>query len=379
MKILHLITSLKVGGAESALYNLLSKLKEDESSKHHVAYFYDGPNVTKIKNLGIDTYKIDSLFCMYDPFFYFKLKKLIKKLKPDIIHSALWSANIFARVLGKKLNIPVLCDLHSNFLYDGKLRIKLEKFFIKYPAKYIAVSNITKDGFDKAVISLEKNKTKRNLIRSNLSVIQNGIDVDEIKQKALENKLTKKDLGFNDDTFVVGAVGRLEPIKSYDLLIKAFALLLEDKKNIKLCLVGDGSQMEELKELAGKLGVAKDVLFVGQRTDAYCFYPLFNCFVLSSQSEGLSISLLEALCFGLPIVSTHRYQKHDLLVNNKNGFLVPVNNEHKLAKAIGDIYYNPTLSLGMKNNNLDLVKSKFEINRIVDLYQKKYKDLIFKS
>ncbi|MCF7799893.1 glycosyltransferase [Candidatus Babeliales bacterium] len=379
MKVLHLITSLKIGGAESALYNLLLKLKSDNTIKHYVVYFYYGPNVNKIKKLGIDTYKINGLFCKYDPFFYFKLKKIVKKINPDIIHSALWSSNLFARIIGNKLKIPVICDLHSNFLHDGKLRIFLEKLFLSLPAHYIAVSNTAKDGFQKAIIKNCKNK---DFVKTKLNIISNGIDYKNIVNKSEQIKFKKQDLGFFQDTFVFGAVGRLEPIKSYDLLIKAFAIFLKNLKTdnrVKLCLVGDGSQKLKLEEQAKTLGIFHKIFFAGEQTEILKFYKIFDCFVLSSQTEGLSISLLEALCFGLPIITTHRYEKHDVLTDQKNGFIVPANNELKLSQAMQSIYYNSTLREKIKTNNLNLVKYNFCIDNTVELYKKVYINIFNKK
>jgi len=404
LKVLHLITSLKIGGAESALYNLLFNLKEDKNIKNYVIYFYDGSNVDKIKKLGIDTYKVNGIFCKYDPFFYFKLKKIIKKINPDIIHSALWAANIFARIIGNKLKIPVICDLHSNFLHDGKLRIFLEKLFLNFPAYYIAVSNTAKDGFQKII----KNHKNKNLIKSKLNIIPNGIDYKNIIKKAEQISFDKEKLGFIQNTFVFGAVGRLEPIKSYDLLIKAFAIFLkqcsfkwipqthhelkaktpfdkfsanacERAHDIKLILVGDGSQKSKLEELAKDLGIFHKIFFAGEQTEVLKFYKIFDCFVLSSQSEGLSISLLEALCFGLPIITTHRYEKHDVLTDYENGFIVPANNASKLAQAMQNIYYNSALREKIKINNLNLVKFKFDIDNTVDLYKKIYINIFDKK
>ena len=380
MKILHVITSLKIGGAESALYNLLEKFKNGKD-EHYVAYFYDGPNVLKIKKLGFSVFQIKGLIYKYDFFAYLRLKKLVKKINPDVIHSALWSANIFSKLIAKKFNIPLICDLHSNFSYDGKLRGWIEKFTVKMADKYVAVSNSAKNGFIKTIIEELKNKSDQKKLINKILMIQNGIDVEKVRKKAFENKLSKEDLGFKSNDFIVGAVGRLEPIKSYDLLIESFALLCAKtkKKNIKLCIVGDGSQISFLKSLTEKLKISNQVNFVGQRTDVYRFYTIFDCFVLSSVSEGLSIALLEALCFGLPIITTSHDFKHDVIVNCQNGFLIPERNKLKLAQAIEKLYADSMLVKKIRQANLELVKSKFEIDRVKNNYQNLYIDLLDKG
>jgi len=378
VKILHVITSLKIGGAESALYNFLEKTINDGNT-HSVAFFYDGPNVSRIKKLGIPVFKVKGLFFKYDLVAYVRLKNLIKKIKPDIIHSALWSANFLSRLIANKLKIPVICGLHSNFTFDGKLRGWLEKFIVNKADKYVAVSSTAKDGFVKTVLNNIKDKNVQKELNSKIVLIQNGIDVDAIQKKASGKNISKQDLGFKQNDFIVGAVGRLDPIKSYDLLIRSFALFFKkitnSNKAVKLCIVGDGSERLKLEELANNLGITSCVKFVGQRTDTHNFYPLFDCFVLSSVSEGLSIALLEALSFGLPIITTHRGLKHDVIVDAQNGFLVPVEDEIALARRLEELYLNSEISKKMRAANLELVKTKFDISRTVDDYKEIYFEL----
>lgn len=405
MKILHIITSLKIGGAESALFNLLSKFQEQNLDQHFVAYFYDGPNVKKIKNLGIPVFKISGFIFKYDPLTYFRLKKLVQKIKPDILHCALWTANIFGRLIGKSLNIPVICDLHSNFSHDGSLRIFIEKFFVKKNATYIAVSNSAKDGFLNSVVKKIHNQKQQEKIQKNTFLIRNGIDFGQVKQKASLNKITREEIGLKSTDFVVGSVGRLDPIKSQDVLIKGFALFCQnltivpldtnckanhseqtgtDKlfeevpsqiRTPKLCLIGDGPARNSLETLVKNLSIENKVIFLGQKDDACNFYPLFDCFALSSKSEGLSIALLEALCFGLPIITTHNSTKHDVIIDGENGFLIPVGNTEKISEAIKKLYKNYDLIKKIKALNLELVKAQFEINNTTQEYQKLYLQL----
>ncbi len=390
MKIFHVITSLKIGGAESALFNFLQKSIHDKNT-HIIAYFYPGPNLEKIKNLGFKTYHIKGLFWKYDLFAYKKLKTIIKKHNPDVIHSALWSANLFSKLITKSLDIPIVCDLHSNFLYDGKIRRLIEKLTLFKANKYIAVSNSVKEGF----LSAFKKESKK--LEPKIIVIPNAIDTNIDKQP--EQTITKKDMGFDSSDFIVGAVGRLEKIKSYDLLIKSFATVCNKIKKInslnkhnmnylkpiKLCIVGEGSQKKNLIRLVKQLNLQKNILFTGMRSDTYNFYPLFDCLAISSQSEGLSIALLEALTFGLPIISTSNSketfnvkEQHDILINKINGLIVPSQDQNKLAIAIETLYLNHNLCAKMRISNKQLVKNQFSIDQLIIKYNSVYKSLVNK-
>jgi glycosyltransferase involved in cell wall biosynthesis len=390
MKVLHIITSLKIGGAESALYNFLEYItakKSDLASHHYVAYFHHGPNVEKINSLGIKTYHIKGLIFIYDPLFFICLKRVICKISPNIIHTALWSANIIGRLLGKYIEIPVICDLHGNSFHEGYFRNKLDQHTVGLAYKNIAVSNSVIEAYQKNIIKNFHKKSLQKKVFSRVVVIQNGIDVKLIRNKTVNQKSFRSKIGLNKNDFVIGTVGRLDPIKSYDVLIKAFSMFFENYKTIftpefqhpKLCIVGEGKDEQKLKYLSERFNLTKHVIFAGAHPDAYKFYPLFSCFVLSSQSEGLSIALLEALAFGLPVITTNNGSTHEVISDKINGFLVPINNPNKLAEAFIKLYNNQPLLIKMKAANKQLVEKFFNIEKVVYNYKKIYQEVFVKT
>jgi len=366
MKVVHLITSLKMGGAETALFNMLKQF--ENKHEHIVIYFHKGPILEKIKILGIKTYQVQ-----YNLLTIFRLFFLIKKIKPNLIHSALWSANILGRITSKLTKISLICDYHGPITDQGYFRNLVEISTINIPKQFIAVAKSVEKDFHKFI------STKKSAItlRNKMVLIQNGIDLNEINDHIIKQLGFKKEnLGFDKDDFIIGSVGRHEEIKSYQVLIMAFKIFLDNIKTskAKLCLIGYGSKTVELKSLTKKLSLENQILFTGQRNDAFNFYPTFDCFALSSKSEGLSIALLEAMAFGLPLISTHNSSEHDLIIDGKNGFLVKPNNPQKLAETLLKFYLNPNLKSSMKKANLEIANSTFNIKlaakRLETLYQK---------
>ncbi|MBS1987988.1 glycosyltransferase [Candidatus Dependentiae bacterium] len=381
MKILHFITSLKMGGAETALTNFLTYTlqKLPDRTKHTVIYLYDGPHVKKINDLGIPVFQLKGLVHHYDPVAFFRLIRIIKKIKPNVIHTSLWSANIMGRLAGKILGIPVISDLHGSAVDEGNFRNRLDALTAPLAHTIIAVSASVQNAYQFAVIPKIIGEKRRELVTQNICVINNGIDIGRVRDIARQgdktNTVARSTFGWTEHDFVIGAVGRLEPIKSYDVLIRAFALLLKNKnlnKLPKLCLIGDGSEMHKLKALALTLGVENNIYFASSRSDAIKFYPLFDCFALSSKSEGLSIALLEALCFGLPIVSTHSGIQHDVITHQVNGLLVPIGDEQALAQALLTLINNKKLVDSMHAANLELIKS-FDLAQTINAYHKLYR------
>ena len=381
MKILHLITGLKIGGAESALFNFLAALPTNLRQNHVVAYFYYGRTVEKIKGLGIKTYELAGKKRTYTLGSLVKLNSLIRAFKPNIIHSSLWSANIIGRIFSWWHNIPLVCDLHGDSFDEGKLRNFFDRLTVKLPKAFVAVGDRVADSYRKNIIGAVKSEISQKKITERLIVIKNGIDVQALQNNIAKSLLTRRDAGIPENAVVVGAVGRFESIKSYDVLIKSFAKLLKAcgdtiGKKPFLCLIGDGSQKSFLLKLIKDLGIQQDVLLPGFRDDCYAWYPLFDCFAMSSQSEGISIAMLEAMAAGLPVVTTHETNQHDVIVDEVHGFLVPVNDCEAYAQTLLRLYQNPELCKSMRQKNAVLIASNFNIKSVVDAYYKVYQRLI---
>jgi glycosyltransferase involved in cell wall biosynthesis len=369
MKVVHLITSLQTGGAETMLVRLLSSFK-NSTSEHVVIYFKSGPNAALIKQSGIEAHHVQGLLSPYDPVGLKRLVSLCKALKPDIIDSSLWSANIASRFLARHLGIPLINQFHSNVRDHGTLRNTLEKLTITMPDHIIAVSHSARQALEEHIIS-KLSPRKQSLVNARISVIQNGID----HQAILAQGAIKPAHSMPNNAFVVGAVGRLVTIKRYDNLLKAFARARAQLDNLHLLIVGDGPERQNLEALSATLGINAHVTFAGSTPSAAPFYPLMNCFVLSSQSEGLSVAMLEALCFGLPVITTHDSKQHDVITHGVNGYLVAPSDNEALANALIEVARNKAATHAMKSANEALVANHFSLTKMSERYTHLYKKL----
>ena len=382
MKIVHLISSLQLGGAETALCNLLEQLQQ-YGDEHHVIYFYDGPLAERIRALNIPLYHVTGLVRGYDVYGIWQVHQLIKKLKPDILHTALWTANQVSRLLGWWHNIPTINELHGDVAHEGWLRNSVDRFTVGLPSALVAVSDSVLESHDTAILRY-LSATKKNRVQARCMVIRNGISVATLMNKIENNPLSRLEIGLTAGDIVFGSIGRLEPIKSYHLLLQAVALLKmqvspEFAARIKVCLVGDGSQRVFLEQEAIRLGLAKSVVFAGMRVDAYRFYPLFDCFVLSSQSEGLSIALLEAMAAGLPVVTTHNGARHDAITSGINGYLALVNDVPHLVGCLASVLFLFNDSVALQRvfcANKQAVLACFSLEKTAEKYQDLYHKLL---
>ncbi|MGE0206635.1 MAG: glycosyltransferase [Candidatus Babeliales bacterium] len=352
-KIAHIISSLKRGGAESLLVDLLADLGHYE---HHVIFFHDGPNRERLHELGIKTYQVKGLLFLYDPIFFIRLYQLVKLLKPDCMHTALWIANFAGRIIAKMLAIPLVSVIHLGIHQDGKIRNILDSFTFGLSQKIIAVS-------DEVAESLEE---KNWVPASSITVIKNGISKERVLRQATKDPLTRQELGIADDAFVIGSVGRFIARKNFELLLDAFADVAPKIPHAVLVLVGFGPLEQILRKRAFDLGIDRKVHFVVGRS-AYGCYPLFDCFVLPSLQEGLSIALLEALCFGLPVIVTGFNGLHEVITTGKEGYVINAGNKEQLSEKILALADNGCRA-SMKSASLDLVETRFSMKSMSKHY-----------
>jgi glycosyltransferase involved in cell wall biosynthesis len=363
--ILHIITSLKIGGAETLLVDFLEHPSSGQVN-HQVVFFHDGPNRQRLLKLGIPCYQIKGMLCMYDPIFFIRLYKLIKHINPDCIHSWLWSANIAARLVGKFLHIPLLNSFHLGVDLDGFLRNVIDRYTLRIPDRLIAVSQGV------AVSLVEKFTIYK---PERLKVIKNGIDPQEIITKSKKSLMQRKALGLNQDHYVIGSVGRWIARKNYTFLIELFAQLCERHSSVRLVLLGKGEKKKVLQDHVAQLGLQEKVLFI-EGQPALGYYPIFDCFIQTSFKEGISIALLEAMSCSLPCIITEPSGLHEVIIDDHNGIIVPSYNHDDVCDALEKLMGNNQQAVTLGKNAYQTIETDFALSNMVEAYHQEYSQLI---
>jgi glycosyltransferase EpsD len=185
----------------------------------------------------------------------------------------------------------------------------------------------------------------------------------------------KKKLGIKKGTYIVGCVSRHVEQKNLNLLLNAFAKFTNDNSNIetKLILIGKGYLTFDLKNLAINLGINNKIVWVSHTNNINLYFKLFNVFCICSKYEGFGLVLLEALAFGLPIVATKSGSFPEIVINNRNGYLVDRNNIDNFSYRIKDsLRLIKTSNFKEKqqkylNNNFSLKKVFLDTEKIYKL------------
>jgi L-malate glycosyltransferase len=365
MHLVHITASLGIGGAESVLCTLVQELQKMSVAQTVIA-FRDGPYAARIRGAGIHVEVINGLFCRYDPFFWYRLFRCVRRLHPDCIHSLLWASNIAARIIGKMLNVPVVSGIHNSTVLYGKLCNWVDRMTLPLACHVVVIH----EGVQASVVA--RCPQHRYLP---VTVIHNCVDCKEVHQQASADLHNRAEFGLTKDHFVIGAVGRLIPIKRYDLLIDQFARVHRQKPHARLMLIGYGPEEARLRQLAEKVGVKGFVFFVVGK-QAYGYFPLFDCFVLPSLTEGPAIALLEAMSFGLPCVVTHDMPSHPVITHNENGILLNAYDKDALNAALILLLENKKIAEQLGACAQMTVQSLFSAKTMTENYYAVFKEAV---
>lgn len=328
-KILHVITSLGLGGAENLLLSYLKNLDKNKFS-FYVCCLRDKPDDLSFEiseYAQIINLKMKSKF---NPLVVFRLLKVIKRIKPEIIHSHLFQARIYTTFAHLLYRRGVLITHKHSIVNPRKHHIfmLLELVAIMFNKKVIAISESVKQSLCKYEF----------IPREKIFVLTNSIDYLKF------NEASKNKTYLIDKSIVIGTVGRVEREKGINYLLLAMEIILKQHPYAKLEIIGDGSRFNELKSLAEKIGISNSVIFFGKLVNTIPNYGRMDVFVLPSILEGFGLVLLEAMAAGIPVVATNVHGIKEVVVDGKSGILVPPKNPEAIAQAVTRIIEDPQLS-----------------------------------
>lgn len=207
-----------------------------------------------------------------------------------------------------------------------------------------------------------------------LAVIPNAVEPG-MYEGAAGPQRSGEALGLPAGALAVGIVARLVPVKDHRTVLRAAAEVFQDVPEAHLLVVGDGPLRGELEALARDLGIAERTRFLGLRTDVPALLPCLDLIVLSSLHEGTSLTLLEAMASGLPVVATAVGGTPEVVLHERTGLLVPPRRPDLLAQAITRLLRSPRRREEMGQAGQARVVARFGIQAMVEAYQRLYEEL----
>ena len=367
--ILHAIDTTGPGGAETVFLDLVEKLRIDGYQNYAII---KGPGWVEdqLKKREIDYHIIKPYGFLSIPY-YFDLLKVIRRRNTRLVHAHLLGSTLTYSILALLARIPVVATLH------GRVDVNPNE-------RFMAIKNrIMKMGVTRLVAvsrDLASYIATRKLFRQkDIQVIYNGIE--ESRYGKSTNQSLRARLGITNEAILVGCLGNVRPAKSYDVLIRAAALLLRDEYNGReLHFVVAGHQkpdlMAKLQDLIQQCGIEDKIHFIGFHDNTAEFLGQLDYFALSSSSEGFSIATIEAMATGLPVVVTRCGGPEEIIDHQKTGLLVDVNDPQGLATGLKMLIDNRQLSDELAGAGRKHVESVFSFSAMLDSYSKVYVDFI---
>lgn len=363
-KLVHVITNLEVGGAQTVLYAIIQAGRAEYD--HEVIYFRAGPFVERFKELDIPTHHVQGLLFRYDIIFLIRLYRALCVIQPNVIHSLLWAANVSTRIISFFTTIPLVTVYHNNVDQDGMIRSLLDQMsLLLFKGPIVAVS----PGVKQALVK----RTQWPVTRASI-VIANGIDVQWVQEQANAQRVERAQFGLSPDDYVIGAVGRLCPVKNYYFLIEIFSKILMRYPGARLMIIGSGPEELKLRTLVAGYGIAQKVIFVGQKP-AYGYYELFDCFVQTSR-EGISMALLEAMSLKIPAVVVTSDDEHAVIRHGINGLIMPTDTSCHAANTIEQLIADRAMAIKLGMCGQQDVLERFSREKMYSLYDALFERMV---
>lgn len=351
--------SLETGGIEQLIYTFTQHINRQMYEPEVVTFREGGvlPEVLRKKMIPVHNIKKKSGL---DFSLVMRLAKLFKDRGVKIIHTNNYDSWFYGALAAKlSRGVRHVHTEHSNI--SGIKKRTLENVLVRLTDDVVAVSDPVKKGM-----------LQRWNCSDAVSVIYNGVDCNKFKPDyELKNRI-RGDYGVGKDVFLIGIVARLVPVKNHKVLLRALQLLCSRSDNIHLLLVGDGELKDALKAETEALGIEKAVSFLGEKDNINEILNALDVFVLCSFSEGLSVTLIEAMSTGLPVVATNVGGNPEIVKDGETGLLVPSNDPPALADAFEKLLLDTKLRAVMSFNARKRALEIFNIDDCIRNYELLY-------
>jgi glycosyltransferase involved in cell wall biosynthesis len=390
-KVLRIINRFNLGGPT---YNVayLTKYMSPEYETLLVGGMQDRHEACSdyiVKKLGIHAIQIPEMIReigVNDVSAYYKIKNIIKRYKPDIVHTHASKAGYLGRKAAISLGVPVIVHtfhghvFHSYFnRYSTAVFKKIERDLAKKTSAIVAISELQKQELCNIHKIAPENKFR---------VIPLGFDLDRFQENYQQKRqYFREKYKIADDEIVISIIGRLVAVKNHPLFIKAISnIKKKTSKKIKAVIVGDGQLRNGLIELAYSLGLTcsyademvqnPDIIFTSWIQDADIVFAGSEITALTSFNEGTPVSIIESQAANTPIVTTNVGGVENVVLKNKTALLAENDNLEDFTAKLFELVENDVLRNEMSNHGWDFVKDKFHYTRLVKDMKLLYDELL---
>jgi glycosyltransferase involved in cell wall biosynthesis len=354
MKIAHVVDSMEVGGAET-LVSQLCRVQRDEGHEpcvYAVAALGALGERMRAEGFSVQSNVGSHLADSARNFF-----RIFRASAPDVVHLHNPTPTIYAGTAARIAGVTSVVSTRHSLVAPPRNLTMERKYAIaaRFCDWIVGICDATTENIKDA-----GSAPARKIVR----VYNGALAMPRIEQAQQPAK----------DGFTLLYVGRLEAVKNHPFLLKAFCAALSQRPDLRLWMVGDGSERKRLEELAEMLGIRQNVKFWGQQLDVAPFFSSADAFLMSSTSEGLPMSLLQAFSVGLPAIVTDVGGMAEVVRLAKAGLTVPVTDAEAMTAAILRLAGDPAECEGFSKNAEAAFHKHFTLQAMADAYMKLYRD-----
>lgn len=296
------------------------------------------------------------------------LHRVVREHQPAIVHAYFFWPIIYGRILKRLGVIQHLVENREDqgFIWSGT-DYRLLRATASIPDRIICVSEAVRE----VVLEREGTPDDRTV------VIRNGVRLPSTRPLDEELEATRRELGFSPEHRIVGMVANLEhAVKGASYFVEAVPLIARRIPQARFLVLGEGRGRAALMRRAEELGVSDRILFAGFRSDVHRLYPIMDVSVLTSLSEGLSMTILESMSFGLPVVATRVGGNAELVRHNESGLLVPPRDVSRFADAVVGVLGDRQLGRSFGREGRRIVEQHFALQAVADRYELLYREVL---
>ncbi|MHB8742772.1 MAG: glycosyltransferase [Sulfuricaulis sp.] len=359
LHIQHVLLSLQPGGLENGVVNVVNGLNPHRFQSSICCLKQAGefasrilPGRAQIHEMGLQG---GNDYCLP-----LRLARIFRRTQTDIVHTRN-PESFFYGFLGAKLaGVRVLIHSeHGRTFPDKPNRMRLQRLLSQYTNRIFSVSEQLKQDLT----------THVGIPAACIEVLYNGVDTN--KTHARDRIAVRQELNVCDSDIVIGSVGRLVPVKNYAILLRAVSALLANHE-VKAIFVGEGPERPALEALTDSLQIRQAVRFLGHRNDVRDMLAGMDIFVLPSQSEGMSNTLLEAMAAGIPVVASDVGGNTEIVRDKQDGLIFPHNDLTKLQTCLAILCHDDTYRKQLGGTGRLRALQAFSIQAMIARYEDLY-------
>jgi len=390
--IMHITYDMRIGGTEMVIKNIIDGLTQPKSdtNRHSRGHLVGNPESLEpqLKHNGDESFKM-SVLCIESPLGPFaeelqengieffelnrqpgfdtnlirQVRRTIKDNSVDIIHCHQYTPWVYGVIAAVFTITKVIFTEHGRFYPDSCSwkRKLINPILNLFTDQVTAISKATKQ----ALVEFE------NIPEKSIDVIYNGIA--PLTFNAEKAQALRQTLNIPDEHTILGTVARFDPIKNHTMMLKAFAKVLMSQPKCTLLIVGDGEERNNIEQCITELNIENNVILSGYESKPAEHIALMDVFLLSSLSEGTSMTLLEAMSIGKPCVVTNAGGNPEIIINKQNGIVTENNNADEFSHAISTLLISKEQTIKYGEQSKIMFKQLFNENimngKFSSLYQ----------